>query len=129
MPSASASTARPARGARKPQARKPVVRAGSNAAKRAPARVRWDRLARVAMLFVVGALLYLYVSAGVSFFSTWREAKHDSAQVSSLERQNRTLEAEHRQLGTRTTLWREARTLGMAKPGEITYIVQGLPNN
>jgi cell division protein FtsB len=81
------------------------------------------------MLFVVAALLYLYISAGVSFISTWRQAKHASAQVSSLEQQNRLLKAQHQALGTRTTLWREARTLGMAKPGEITYIVKGLPNN
>ncbi len=81
------------------------------------------------MLCLVSALLYLYVSAGVSFFSTWREAKHDSAQVSTLERQNRLLKAQHQALGTRTSLWRAARTLGMAKPGEVTYIVHGLPNN
>jgi hypothetical protein len=129
MPSASASTAKPTR-ARKPAAtaRKPSARAGA-ARKGTPARIRWDRLARIAMLFVVGALVYLYISAGVSFFSTWRQAKHASAQVSSLEQQNRLLKAQHQALGTHTTLWREARTLGMAKPGEITYIVKGLPNN
>jgi Septum formation initiator len=81
------------------------------------------------MLCVGVALVYLYISAGVSFFSTWREAKHDSAQVLTLERQNRQLKAQHRSLATPTTLWSEARTLGMAKPGELTYIVKGLPEN
>ena len=38
------------------------------------ARVRWDRLGRIAMLCVLGALLYLYLSAGISLLSTWKEA-------------------------------------------------------
>jgi hypothetical protein len=129
MASASASTAKSARAPRKPAAGARSSRPRATKPKGTPARVRWDRLARVAMLCVVGALLYLYVSAGVSFFSTWREAKHDSRQVTALELQNRQLKAQHETLGSRTTLWREARTLGMAKPGEVTYIVQGLPNN
>ena len=52
-------------------------------------RVRWDRLGRVAMLGVMVALVYLYLSAGRhAVLSTWGEAKRDSAQVQTLERQN-----------------------------------------
>ena len=61
----------------------------------APARLRWDRLGRIAMLCVLGALLYLYASAGISLLSTWKEAGQDSAQVASLERQHVALEAQH----------------------------------
>ena len=45
--------------------------------RRAGARVRWDRLGRMAMLCVLVALLYLYVSAGVHMLSTWRQARRD----------------------------------------------------
>ena len=81
------------------------------------------------MLCVMGALVYLYLSAGISFLSTWGEAKHNSAQVRTLEREHRALTAQHRELGTHATVWREARALGLARPGEVTYIVKGLPNN
>ncbi len=52
MPSASAS-------ARRSSARR--------AARPAPARVRWDRMGRVAMLGVLVILAYLYLSAGFIF--------------------------------------------------------------
>jgi hypothetical protein len=91
--------------------------------------VRWDRLGRIAMLCVMGAIAYLYLSAGVKFLSAWGEAKHNSAQVRTLESQHRQLQAQHRALGSRVTLWQEARELGMARPGEVTYIVRGLPKN
>ena len=59
------------------------------------ARVRWDRLGRAAMLCVLAALLYLYVSAGVRMLSTWRQSRRDSAQVAALEREHRALVSEH----------------------------------
>ena len=94
-----------------------------------PARVRWDRVGRLAMLGVLGALLYLYLSAGVRMFSTWRQARSDSAAVVALEREHRLLLRQHEALGSRATLEAEARKLGMIKAGERQYIVSGLPGN
>ena len=34
------------------------------------ARIRWDRLGRVAMLCLLVALAYLYLSAGIRIYST-----------------------------------------------------------
>ncbi len=93
------------------------------------ARVRWDRLGRVAMLCVLGALLYLYISAGTSLLSTWKEARSDSVQVVSLERQHNALEAQHAALTSAGTLVGEARSLGMVRPGERAYEISGLPSN
>lgn len=93
------------------------------------ARVRWDRVGRLAMLCVLGALLYLYLSAGVRMFSTWRQARSDSAAVAALEREHRLLLRQHEALGSRATLEAEARKLGMMKAGERQYIVSGLPDN
>jgi hypothetical protein len=81
------------------------------------------------MLGVMSTLLYLYLSAGISVWSTWHEARSNSALVSQLERQNRELLAQHATLSRRSTLVREARQLGMEKPGEQPYVVQGLPGN
>ena len=71
------------------------------------------------MLCVLGALLYLYLSAGVSLVSTWKEARGDSASW--------------RCWSASTPRWRparlphqpgdalpEARRLGMIRPGEQT---------
>jgi hypothetical protein len=95
----------------------------------AGARVRWDRLGRVAMLFLLGALLYLYLSAGIHMLSTWSQARSDSAAVVRMERENRVLVRQHEALGRQATLEAEARGLGMMKKGEQPYIVSGLPNN
>jgi hypothetical protein len=91
--------------------------------------VRWDRLGRVAMLFVLGALFYLYLSAGINMFSTWRQARSDSTAVVAMERENRLLVRQHEALGRQATLEAEARGLGMMNKGEQAYIVSGLPNN
>ncbi len=81
------------------------------------------------MLALAAALLYLYLSAGISVLSTWREARRNSAQVTQLERQNEQLLAQHTALSQSSTLVGEARQLGMERPGEQPYVVQGLPNN
>ncbi len=86
--------------------------------------MRWDRLGRVAMLGVMAVLLYLYLSAGVRVFTTWHEARRNSALVTQLERQNLRLRAEHASLRRPSTVAGEARELGMDKPGEQPYVMQ-----
>jgi cell division protein FtsB len=91
--------------------------------------VRWDRVGRAALLCVLGALLYLSLSACLSVLSTWKEASSASAQVATLERQHNALEAQHTALSSPGTVIREARKLGMMRPGEQTYVITGLPSN
>ena len=93
------------------------------------ARVRWDRLGRIAMLCLLVALVYLYVSAGVRIYSTYREARSDSTQLAALEHEHVLLVHEHESLGRRNTVEGEARKLGMMKAGEQPYVVTGLPGN
>jgi len=81
------------------------------------------------MLCVTMALVYLYLSAGARMLSSWGESKRDSAQVRVLEHQNRTLRGQHATLASPTTVQEEARRLGMIRPGEQAYIVNGLPPN
>jgi hypothetical protein len=93
------------------------------------ARVRWDRLGRLAMLCVMGALLYLYLSAGLRMFSTWRESQHHNGAVAAMRHEHAVLLREHETLSTQATLEAEARQLGMMKKGEQPYVVTGLPAN
>ncbi len=94
-----------------------------------PPRVRWDRLGRVALLCVLCALFYLYVSAGVSLLSTWREAGRTNATVASMQREYRALEAQHAVFESPLWVETQARRLGMMFPGEREYFVRGLPDN
>jgi hypothetical protein len=91
--------------------------------------VRWDRVGRLAMLCVLGALLYLYLSAGVHMFSTWRQSSHDKAAVVKLEREHTLLVRQRATLTKQSTLEGEARQLGMMKKGEQPYVMSGLPAN
>lgn len=93
------------------------------------ARVRWDRLGRLAMLCVLAALVYLYASAGVHMLSTWRQSHRDKAMVAVLEREHTQLVHQREALTAPGTLETEARQLGMMKSGEQQYVISGLPNN
>jgi hypothetical protein len=93
------------------------------------ARVRWDRLGRVAMLGVLVALLYLYGSAGVHMLATWRQSRRDDAALASVQREHGALIRQREALTRAGTLETEARQLGMIKSGEQPYVISGLPNN
>jgi hypothetical protein len=91
--------------------------------------VRWEQLGRLAMLAVMVALAYLYLSAGVHMFSTWRQARHDDATVRVMEAEHRRLVSQHELLSNPETVEGEARRIGMARGGERQYVLSGLPGN
>ena len=104
--------------------------ARTNAARRlehAAHTVRWDRVGRVALLLVLVGVLGLYVKPTVTWVGTWRESKVKQSEVQALEVQNRELKARRAQLSSPGTVEREARRLGMVRPGERPYVVEGLP--
>ena len=96
------------------------------AARKTAARVRWDRVARVALLVVLVGVLALYVGPARSWVSTLSESKQRNGEVAQLERENRQLRERRDELRDPTALEREARRLGMVKPGERAYVVEGL---
>ena len=83
----------------------------------------------MAMLLVLVALMYLYASAGLHMLSTWRQSRHDSAAVATLEREHRQLVRQHALLTGVGTLEADARQLGMMRPNEQPYVISGLPDN
>jgi cell division protein FtsB len=95
----------------------------------AAAGVRWDRLGRLALLFVLASLVYLYVSAGVHLLSKLSQAHAHSAQVRALRGEHALLVSQHQLLSRQSTVEAEARRLGMIKPGEQPFIATGLPGN
>jgi cell division protein FtsB len=105
----------------------PRARSLPRSSRRPRARVRWDRVGRVAMLVVLVALLYLYLSAGRSYILSRRQADRNNAALSALERANAMLRAQRAALDRPGTVEVQARTLGMLYPGEQAYVVTGLP--
>jgi cell division protein FtsB len=91
--------------------------------------VRWDRIGRVALLLVLGLVLLLYIGPLRSFYSTWQEGHSKRAYVRRLTRENQRLEARRRALGDPRRLEADARRLGMVRPDEHAFVIQGLPKN
>jgi cell division protein FtsB len=107
--------------------RRPGRRPRRSAAVRQAAGVRWDRVGRVALLLVLGLILLLYVGPARSYWTTWQEAKNKRAEVQRLREENVRLRARKRALRDPRTLEVEARRLGMTRPGERPFVVEGLP--
>jgi cell division protein FtsB len=90
-------------------------------------RIRWDRISRVALLGVLVVLLALFIGPAHSIYSTWQRAKQEKAAVAALKRENKKLRGERSALTHPTVLEREARGLGMTRPGEKVFVLRGLP--
>lgn len=91
------------------------------------ARIRWDRVGRVALLCVAALVVYLYIGPTSNWISTYRESKERKAQVAELEREHDELVARRDELKKPETLERIARELGMVRGAEKAYVVTGLP--
>ncbi|HEV2999591.1 MAG TPA: septum formation initiator family protein [Solirubrobacteraceae bacterium] len=95
----------------------------------APARahIRWDRVGRIALLLVLLGVIALYVNPLRSWWSTRQESAQRQSEVARLERENRQLRERRAELNDPRTLEDEARRLGMVRPGERAFVVEGLP--
>ncbi len=90
-------------------------------------RVRWDRVGRVGLLVVFAVVAALYIQQGVALLSTHSQAVQQLAIVHRLATENQALERQQRSLNDPATIERDARALGMVRPGERPYVVTGLP--
>ena len=89
--------------------------------------VRWDRIGRLALLFVGLLLIYLYINPLRTYLATWQEARTKRAEVSQLQREHDALVKRSRALRAAGSIETEARRLGMVRRDERAYIVRGLP--
>jgi cell division protein FtsB len=92
-------------------------------------RVRWDRVGRIALLLVLLGVIALYVKPVLSWWSTRQESQRRGAEVSVLEAENERLRKRRAELKDPRMLESEARQLGMIKPGERAFVVEGLPKS
>lgn len=120
----------PARSARAPSTRRarpvpPRPRAVSGGLR--PSGIRWDRVGRVMLITLFVGVALLYVHPLLSIWSTRGEAERRRGDVARLEREHELLQRRVKALQKPKALEREARRLGMVRPGERAYVVKGLP--
>jgi cell division protein FtsB len=84
---------------------------------------------RIALLVVLIGVLALYVKPVLSWWSTRQESQKRGAEVSALEAENERLRKRRAELKDPRMLEQEARELGMIKPGERAFVVEGLPRS
>jgi cell division protein FtsB len=89
--------------------------------------IRWDRVARVALVVTLGAIVLLYVSPVARWISQSHEASREHRKLRELTRQHQELERRVSELQTPGALEREARRLGMVRRGERAYVIENLP--
>jgi cell division protein FtsB len=81
----------------------------------------------VGLLVVLAVVLGLYIQQGLAYLSTRSQASEQAAIVQRLARQNRRLVSQEKSLNNPATIVKDARKLGMVKPGERPFVVTGLP--
>ena len=89
-------------------------------------RIRWDRLGRYALLTVLCAILLAYISPISHWMRQSETAKHEEAELRSLQAENAHLKHRVADLKRPIALEREARKLGMIKEGERAYVIPNL---
>jgi cell division protein FtsB len=81
------------------------------------------------MLFVLTVVVALYVEHALSYVAVRSQADAQHAIVQRLQRANAALTREQQSLTDPATIVRDARALGMVRPGEQPYVITGLPGH
>jgi cell division protein FtsB len=89
--------------------------------------IRWDRVGRFALLGTLLVILLLYVSPAKHWIEQSRTAGEQLRELRDLGTENRRLERGLRDLRGAGALEREARRLGMVRPGERSFVIENLP--
>ncbi len=90
--------------------------------------IRWDRVGRLMIVAVFVLVALLYVHPLWTYWSARGEAAKRRAEVTRLETERDRLQRRVRALRNPKALEREARSLGMVRPGERAYVVEHLPD-
>jgi cell division protein FtsB len=87
-------------------------------------RIRPTRLLALGALALLG---FLYWKPLHTYLHTKQQLQTRSSQVHALQAQQTVLQQRIAQIGSTEELTREARRLGLVKPGEELFIVKGIP--
>jgi hypothetical protein len=109
------------------QARRPAQRPRAVRTPAGPSGIRWDRVGRLMTCLALLGVAILYVHPLLSIWSARGEAAQRRAEVVRLQAEQDRLERRTRALRSPGALEREARRLGMVRPGERAYVIENLP--
>ncbi len=93
-----------------------------------PSRIRWDRVGRIALVLVLFGVMVSYLNPLVNLLQAWQGSKSSDQELVRLKQEKVDLTNQLRDASSPASLEREARRLGMVKPGEHAYVVKGLGN-
>ncbi len=89
-------------------------------------RVRWDRAGRIGLLVVLAVVVGLYVQHTLSYLSTKRQSISSRRSSTGWRIRTRRWSASRSRSATPATIVKDARALGMVRPGERPYVITGL---
>ena len=91
-------------------------------------RVQWDRVGRIALVFVLVAILASYIGPSLKFVDAWRDSKAEHASLADLRTENAKLKQRLATLDGPDAAERGARKIGMVDEGngEAAYVIRGL---
>ena len=87
--------------------------------------IHWHRVGRVALLGVLGIILLLYIRPVAHWVQQRGTAAHTRADLQQLQAEHDRLERRLRSLSGPGAIDRQARSMGMVKPGERSYVIEG----
>jgi cell division protein FtsB len=93
---------------------------------RPASRIHWDKVGRVALVLVLGAVLVSYVSPAINFLDAWRDSRAEHAGLEELRTENANLRERITTLDREDAAERGARKAGMVAEGEASYVIRGL---
>jgi cell division protein FtsB len=91
-------------------------------------KINWDRFGRVALVIVLFAILVSYLNPVVNFVHAWRDSKTTKEHLAELRQENVDLQRQAADDSSDAVLVREARRLGMVRPGERAWTIKNLPH-
>jgi cell division protein FtsB len=106
--------------------RRPAARKRRPAARRGGTRIKWDRIGRIALVVVLGAVIYSYLNPAIDFVKTYTATTAAKAKLHEQLRENRKLHQAVQSADEPIVVDRKARAQGMVTPGETPIVVRGL---
>src|SRR4051794_37307520 len=101
--------------------------ARSGRARRRSGGIRWDRVSRLALLAVLGMIVLSYLGPAGRYVRSWQLSHETRTEIQQLRQDNAHLRTESKRLQDPQQVELEARRRGMARPGERTFVIKGLP--
>jgi cell division protein FtsB len=94
---------------------------------RPASRIHWDKLGRVVLVIVLFVIMLSYINPAANFIDSWRDSRAQQGELQDLRGENARLRAQAVAMEKRDAAAQSARSGGMIAPGELPYVVRGLP--